>query len=226
MPLPTLRMRTGPLVAGTVVIIVGYAAFVAAVPLTIYPDLPRPPGWIMRPAGLFILLALPAALLVVGTFRRAASVIVVGAIICFFQSFVAFSGATFGFLVPSLLLFAIAFRVPTSDRIVSGGPALIALFLAIGGWFALISMTEPRCYETRQTSDGSVVTIEVPAAGSLTRTASGTGRVGSPGPDVVVGGGCSSAETTLPGLAVTAILAIGAVGIVARWPRGVAAPAP
>lgn len=177
---PESRRRARRLVVVAAFIIVAYAAFVATIPLTVYREDPRPPSWILRSAGLFILLSLPAALALVGAARSAAPVTVVAAVICLFQSFVAFSGVTLGYLVPAILLFAVAAYVPKAgEEMVPGGPSLVALVLAVGGWFALISMTEPRCYA----------------------------------------GGCSSAETTIPGVVVTALLALGAVAVVSRGPR-------
>lgn len=213
------RVRPQRLALLGAVIVLVYGLFVALLPFALYDD-PRPPWWAYRPIALFGLFGVPAAVAAIGAVRRVRPLLVAAGVLCLAQAYIAFSGVTIGFVVPGLLLMALgsADSWPAAARVsrasLLGGGAVIAL--TIGAWVSLFALTTPRCYVTTRTESGAVVTTEVPASQMLY----------GPMPIQGDGGGCSSAELTLEGMSVSAVLAIGALAFAALGASGRRAPDP
>jgi hypothetical protein len=77
------------------------AVVLAALPLVqpTHPDLSAP-ALVPRPVIVAIFLAVPGALAAIAVIRGSPLMLVVGGLLAFAQSFVAFSGVTLGFLPP------------------------------------------------------------------------------------------------------------------------------
>lgn len=202
--LQRIRPRRLGLVAAALVL--GYGLFVALLPLMLYND-PRPPWWIYRPIALFGLFAVPAAVAAIGTLRRVKPLLIVAGVLCLLQAYIAFSGVTLGFMVPAVVLLWLGAagsrssqEVPPIRSVLIAGVAIIGLTVA--AWVSLFALTEPRCWVGVQTADGTISVVEVPATDTMLY-----------GPSEIPSGGsgCSSAELTVQGIGVSAVLAIGAI---------------
>lgn len=213
--------RSRRLVLITGGIIAAYGAFVAVLPLLLYDDL-RPPWWLQRPAALFGLLCVPAVIAAIGAIRGSRPLVIAAGVVGLLQSYVAFSGVTLGFVVPALVLLVLggAERWPGGSpfRRADGLVAVLVIGLTVGAWVSLFAFTAPRCWVGVIGADGTLTTTEVPTAGRISVTdgiTSGSGSATGIGPIAQGGEGCSSAELTPTGLAVSAVLAIGAVALAA-----------
>jgi hypothetical protein len=199
-----------------VVLVVGYAAFVVALPFLIYrPERMLPPWWFYRPIGLFGLFTVPAVVVLIGVALGNRLLLVVGGVLCLLQSFIAFSGVTFGFLVAAAVLLRIgSLSEPGGGRLGTRGAlagfAIVAL--AVGAWVAFLGLTEPRCWVGSPRADGATEVVEVPASEA---------ERNGPGPVAPFGEGCGSAEITIRGLGLAAALSIAAIAAAARAPGAV-----
>jgi hypothetical protein len=212
--------RTRRLTLFAAVGILVYGAFVAALPLLLY-DEPRPPWWFERPLALLGLFATPALIATLGAVRGVRPLLIAAGILCLLQAYVAFSGVTIGFVVPAILLLAMGAsgRWPNEDRVGPSAAAtgVLVIVLVVAAWVALFAFTAPRCWVGAASADGRTTTVEIPATEQQLH-----------GPMVVPsgGGGCSSAELTRSGIAVTAVLAIGAIAVAAYAPIKQREPGP
>ena len=216
---PSEAARRGRIALISAAIIVAYGLFVAILPLILYSD-PRPPWWIDRPIALFSLFAVPAVVAAVGVWRDVRSLLVAAGIMCLLQAYIAFSGVTLGFAIPAI---ALLWAAGAAAGAAAGSPdarpprrtAWIAGFgviaLTVLAWVSVLGLTEPRCWTGQQAADGSISMIEIPASDAELH-----------GPIAVSsgGGGCSSAELTMQGMSIGAILAIGAVVVAAASTLG------
>jgi len=190
-------------------VILGYGLFVAPLPFALYDD-PRPPWWIHRPIALFGLFGVPAVVASIGAVRGSRPLLVAAGVLCLLQAYIAFSGVTIGFVVPAILLLVLGGSDSWSDDARGSRAELFAgvavLVLAVGAWVSLFALTEPRCYVISRTAGGALVTTEVPATDRMIH-----------GPIQVQGegSGCSSAELTVEGKGMSAVLAIGAIAFAA-----------
>lgn len=211
-PDPSEAARSRRLVSIAAIGIVAYGAFVAVLPLLLYVA-PRPPWWLERPLALFGLFAVPAVIAIIGLSRDAKPLVMAAGAICLLQSYIAFSGVTIGFIVPGLVLVAKGASGIRSDTDPPGRRAVLAgtlaVVLAISAWIGLFALTAPRCWTGVVSAGGDTTTVEVPATEQQLH-----------GPMIVPAGGagCSSAELTPTGLAVSAVLAIGAIAVAGYAP--------
>jgi hypothetical protein len=206
-------------------IVVAYALFVALIPLREETAGTRLPWTIQRAAGLFGLFAIPAIGAIIGAVRGVKPLLAISGLLCLMQAFVAFSGVTFGFIVPGIALLRLADDEPWAPAWVPIGRSQVAasfvfLGLTIGAWGAFITLTEPRCWMETHHPDGTQLVVEVPAAGRMTVEAGGFAGHGQAfGSGSSTGAvGCSSAEVTPVGLGISGILAIGAIAVASTAP--------
>jgi hypothetical protein len=191
-------------------LILGYGLFVAMIPV-IQDRGPTPPWSAYRPIALFGLFAVPAVVAAIGAVRRVRPLLIVAGVVCLLQAYIAFSGITIGFVVPAIVLLWLAGagpwstdEVPPSRSVLLTGIAVIGLTVA--AWVSLFALTEPRCWAGVQAADGTITVVEVPATDAMLY-----------GPTEIPpgGAGCGSAELTVQGMGVSAVLAIGAVALAA-----------
>jgi len=152
--------------------------------------------------SLAALLMLPGAIAVIASLRRSRPLFVVAGCLCFAQSLIAYSLVTLPFIVPAFLLLrlsGVAYTGESSRRAVIG--ALVAIGLGIGAWVSWFALTETVCWVARAAADGSLAYSRIPF--------SNEGILG-PGD---VASGCDGGVVSAEGLAMSAILAIGAIAI-------------
>ena len=146
----------------------------------------------------------------IGAIRGLGPLLIAAGVLCFLQAFVSFSGVTLGFVVLAIVLLALAGATRTEgarpDR-ATGLAGILVIVLTIAAWVPLFALTEPRCYVITRAADGTLVTTEVPATDAALN-----GPVEIQGE----GEGCGSAELTIQGIGVSAVLVIGAV-VIAGW---------
>ena len=191
-------------------VIVVYGVLVAAIPFLQGDRFPAAPWALYRPILLAALFAVPAVVAAIGAIRGLGPLLIAAGVLCFLQAFISFSGVTLGFVVPAIVLFALAGatrREGARPDNTTGLAGILVIVLTIAAWVSLFALTEPRCYVITRAADGTLVTTEVPAT-----DAASSGPVEIQGE----GEGCGSAELTLQGIGVSAVLAIGAVAI-AGW---------
>jgi hypothetical protein len=186
-------------------VIVGYGLFVAAIPFLQGDHFPAPPWALYRPIALAGLFAVPAVVAAIGATRGVGQLLIAAGVLCFLQAFI--SGVTLGFVAPGIVLLAFGATAGTEgarpDR-TAGLAGILIIGLTIAAWVSLFTLTGPRCYVVTRAADGTLVTTEVSATDA---TLNGPAEIQGEGD------GCGSAEITLRGLGVSAILAIGAVAI-------------
>ena len=195
----------------TAAIILAYGLFVALIPLIQQDRGPTPPWAIERPIALFGLFAVPAVVAGIGALRGARPLLIAAGVVCLVQAYVSFSGVTLGFMVPAavLLWLGAAQHWSAGERRASRATlvAVVAIIgLTIAAWVSLFALTEPRCWAGSQAADGTITVVEVPATNA---TLFGPSEIPSGG------AGCSSAELTIQGMGVSAVLAIGAIALAA-----------
>jgi hypothetical protein len=205
---PTLAPARDPrrLGLGAAGIIAGYSLVVAGISAGLIGDLvsrePEPYAVVPRPILLGVVLMLPAAIAFIGAVRRSRPILAAAGTLCFAQSFIAFSGVTMPFVVPAILLIALAGEGPgtggtSSGRVVIGGALVVVLGVAT--WIGPFALTETRCWVSRIGPDGTVVYTDAPVSDSVTLT-----------PDDV-GGGCDGGALTVQGIGLAAVFGVGAV---------------
>lgn len=206
--LQAIRPRRLALVTAT--IILGYGLFVALIPM-IQDRGPRPPWAIYRPIALFGLFAVPAVVAAIGTVRGVRPLLIAAGVLCLLQAYVAFSGVTIGFVVPAIVLLWLGAGGPISAEeprrtraTLLAGIAVIGLTVA--AWVSLLALTEARCYFISKAEGGTLIYTEIPATDRM---------LNGPVPIIGEGGGCGSAELTVQGMGVSAVLAIGAMAFAA-----------
>lgn len=206
------HMRLRRMGLAVAAIILGYGLFVALVPLTRQDPDTRPPWWVLRPIALVGLLAVPAVVAAIGSVHAVRPLLVAAGLMCLLQSYVAFSGITFAFMVPAIVLLWLAgtesnwanVTEPTRSSLIAG----VAIIVLTGAaWVSLLALQEPRCWIGVRAANGATSMVEVPATNDA-----------MVGPTLVPSGGagCSSAEITLQGIGVSATFAIGAISLAAR----------
>lgn len=203
-----MRARTRKLVGATAVSIVVVASIIAGSSILADVDPAaglRPPVLVPGPILSVILLSAPGIVAAIGAIRGSSVVVVIAGITALLQSFVAFSGATFGFLLPSLLLIYLGVR----DADASGeGPRrreqLIGLFVLVflvAAWSVTLTTAETICWVAAAAPDGEIVYRIVPDIGTISVGAS------------ELGGGCDPGVPTLSGLLASAVLLLGALAM-------------
>jgi hypothetical protein len=197
------RRRLGFVLAGT---IAALAAFIAALPL-ILPDYGSGelsgPEIVPRPIVLALLLGLPAAMAAIAALRSSRPIFIAAGALCLLQSFVSFGGATFGFLIPAILLIILGVEGGSSTRtqrreLLAG---VLVFGLGIAAWIAPFAMSETVCWTARAGPDGKPVYTIIPNTDTL------TAEIGD------LGSGCDGGTFTLQGLMVGGVLWIGALAV-------------
>jgi hypothetical protein len=210
MPSDPRRARVRRLGLAMAAIMVGYGLVVAAVPLILAGADPTPPWWIDRPIALAGLFTVPAAVAAIGAIRGNRPLLIAAGVLCLLQAFI--SVVTLGFVVPAIVLLSLG-AAPWPGQARPNGIALFAAFLVVvltlAAWVSLFALTEPRCYVISRAGNGTLVYTEVPATDTM---------MNGPAQIVGEGSGCGSAELTLLGMGVSAILAIGAIALAVSVP--------
>jgi hypothetical protein len=195
------RRRLGFVLAAT---IAALAALIAALPLIqegYGSGQLTGPAIVPRPLVIALLLALPAALAAVAAARGSRPIFIAAGVLCLLQSFVAFSGVTFGFLIPALLLILLGVEggstTRTPKRALLAG--LLVICLGIAAWIGPFATGETVCWTARPGPDGKPVYTIIPNSDTLSVE---VGELGS---------GCDGGAFTLQGLMLGGVLWIGAV---------------
>ena len=202
-----MSARTRRMAGSIAAAMAGLAVVLAALPLVQHthqtPDLSAP-ALVPRPVIVAIFFAVPAAIAAIAVIRGSPLMLVVGGLLAFAQSFVAFSGATLGFLVPALLLIVLGVREgdsPVGAR--SSGRqkvvAVLVIALVVGAWLVALGTGETVCWIARLGPDGTPVYRLIPVTDSISV---GTGEIG---------GGCDSGVPTAAGLLTGGVLILGAL---------------
>jgi hypothetical protein len=189
---------------GAAAIVAGYAFVVAAISATAAAGELQAQETVPAPIRLALLFLLPAAVAAIGAMRRSRPILVAAGVLCLAQSFVAFSGVTFPFLVPAFLLLSLGARrdgTRASRRAMVGGVAVVILGFAM--WVAPYSLTETTCWVVETGADGTLNSRQVPVTETQTL-----------GPSQV-GAGCDGGTVTTQGDALAAVFWIGAVAVAA-----------
>ena len=175
------------------------------------------PSIVPRPIVLGLLLSLPAVLALVAAVRGSRPLFVAAGVLALFQSFIAFSGVTLGFVLPAVLLIVLgansgpgAPRQPGSRREQLAGVLVVSL--GIAAWLAPFATAATVCWTARPGPDGSVVYTIIPNPDTLTVE---IGELGS---------GCDGGSFTFEGLALSGTLAIGSVAFAALATRSTDRP--
>ncbi len=204
---------------GAAAIIAGYALVVGAISAGwighLGADGFSPPQAAFRPLLLVGLFMLPAFVAAVGAVRRSRPLLIAAGVLTLLQSFIAFSGITFPFLVPAILLLALGVNgsgeaVPR--RAVIGALAVVAL--GIAAWIVPFALTETSCWIARSGPGGAIVYTQTPVSDTSTL---GPGDLAS---------GCDGGTITLQGVGLAAVLGIGsaAMAVLASTRPAVASP--
>jgi hypothetical protein len=204
-PVPSRDPRT--LGLGVAVVIAAYAGLLGLVAANGRTDEVGPSS-IASSLMLVALLSLPAAIAAIGAVRRSQALLTAAGVLCLVQSVIAFSGATIPFAIPGIALLTLASRTgrgPLPGRAGVGAIGVIAL--AVASWFALLGLTETVCWVARAGADGALVYTRVPVADTMTL------QVGD------AADGCDGGAATAQGIALAAMLAVGAVVVAGRSSR-------
>jgi len=185
------------------------AVILAALPLAGEPEGSTElaaPTLVPRPFVTAILLAVPAAIASIAVLRRSPLMLVVGGLLAFLQSFIAFSGVTLGFLIPALLLIVLGVR--EGDAANAARPSLrqrltgvLVIGLIASAWLVVIGTGETVCWVAHLGADGTPLFRLIPVTDSISVGAS------------ELGGGCDSGVPTAAGLLTGAVLTIGALAL-------------
>jgi hypothetical protein len=198
--------RRGAVLAATIAVL---AVAVAALPIiqdaTMRGDLSGP-SIVPRPIVLGLLLSLPAVLASIAAVRGSRPLFVAAGVLALFQSFIAFSGVTLGFVLPAVLLVMLGANSGSAEQ---GKPGrrreqlagVLVVGLGIAAWLAPFATTETVCWTARPGPDGSVVYTIIPNSDTLTVEID------------ELGSGCDSGSFTFEGLALSGTFAIGAVAL-------------
>ena len=187
-----------------------------------------PPEPVNRGLALGLIYALPAVVGGLGAWAGRRSLLAAAAIACAVGSVLSFSGVTLLFLVPALL-FALAAARPRGARTAPGAGemtppgakaapragrdwpgavrglalAIVLVALMVGSGASLLALTEPRCWIGEESPSGPIVYRIVPDIYGVSVEKGGSA-------------GCSSADLTVRGAVVAAILGLGALGLAVR----------
>ena len=189
---------------GAAGIIAGYALVIAAISANAAAGELQAREIVPAPVRLAVLFLLPAAVAAIGAMRRSRPILVAAGVLCLAQSFVAFSGVTIPFVVPAFVLLALGVRsdgTGSSWRATVGGVVVILLGFAM--WVALFSLTETTCWVIETGADGTINSRQVPVTETQTL-----------GPTDVAAG-CNGGAVTAEGVALAAVLWIGAIAVAA-----------
>jgi hypothetical protein len=190
-----------PGLAGALIVI-GYACVIGLISAIAVEGNPNPPTLVPRPILLALLLSVPGFVAAIGAVRRSRPILLAAAVLCFLQSFLAFSGVTFAFLVPALLLLAVGLRggAPVRARAVVG--ACLVVVLGVSSLIIpLFVATEAACWIVRVEPDGDKVYRSVPYSNTIEL-----------GPEDS-SGGCSERITTTQGVILSLAVAVAAIGV-------------
>lgn len=164
------------------------------------------PTLVPRPVMVAIFLAVPGAIAAIAVIRGSPLLLVVGGLLAFAQSFVAFSGVTIGFLVPALLLIMLGVR--EGDSPVGARPSgrqkavgVLVIALVVGAWLVVLGTGETVCWIARLGPDGMPIYRLIPATDTVSV---GIGEIG---------GGCESGVPTAAGLLTGSVLILGALAL-------------
>ncbi len=174
------------------------------------------PAIVPRPIVLAFLLGLPAVLAVIAAIRGSRPIFVAAGVLCLFQSFIAFSGITLGFVLPGCVLIGLGLsrsRTQPADplRRREALAGLLVVALGIAAWLVPFATSETVCWTARVGPDGDPVYTLIPDTGTVTLQLD------------EIGGGCDGGTFILQGLMVAGVLAIGALamaGLAGMRPRG------
>jgi hypothetical protein len=201
--------RTSRIAAAVAATMAGLAVMIAVLPLVWAPQGPpelAAPTLVPRPVVTAIFLSVPAAVAGIAVICRSPLMLVVGGLLAFLQSFVAFSGVTLGFLLPALLLIVLGVREGGSP----GGPrpslrqrvtGVLVIGFAVAAWFAVIGTSETVCWVAHLGPDGTPIYRLIPLTDTISVAPS------------EIGGGCDSGVPTAAGLLTGGVLLLGALAL-------------
>jgi hypothetical protein len=170
------------------------------------------PSPVPLPVLTFLLLSIPAGVAAIAVARRSPTSLVVAGALALLQSFVSFAGATFGFLLPGLLLMYLGVRAgdaPDTPRpsVRERLAGLVVIGLVVAAWLVTFAASETVCWAARLDQEGHATYRLIGDTGSIEL-----------GPSDVAGG-CDSGVPTVPGLLGSALLVTGALTVSARSGR-------
>jgi hypothetical protein len=207
------RRRFGFVLAAT---IAGLAVAIAALPSlqSVGPGELSGPSIVPRLVFIALLLGLPAGVAAIAALRGSRPLFVAAGLLCLFQSFVAFSGVTLGFVLPGFLLIGLGVSRssieptrPVPRRAWLAGVLVVSL--GIAAWIAPFATSEEVCWIARPGPNGEPVYTIIPNSDTLTV---GPGDLGS---------GCDGGAFSLEGLLLAGFLGIGALAIAGLGAGGV-----
>jgi hypothetical protein len=184
----------------------GLAVMIAVLPLLWDPQDPpdlAAPMLVPRPVLSAILLTVPAAIAFIAVIRKSPLMLVVGGLLAFLQSFVAFSGVTLGFLLPALLLIVLGVREEDRSRPLRRQQVIgvLVIGLVVAAWLVVLGTGETVCWIARLGPDGTPIYRLIPVTDTITVAPS------------EVGGGCDSGVPTAAGLLTGGVLILGALAL-------------
>jgi hypothetical protein len=163
----------------------------------------RPPPILPAPLITAFFFVTPGAIAAVGALRRSNLVVVIAGACALLQSFVAFSGVTFGFILPAVVLIYLGARDPgsvASPRRRDYAVGLLPIAFLIAAWAVVLANTETTCWIASAAPDGGIVYRTIPETGSI--------ELGLED----LGGSCDT-EPTVPGLVGAGGLLLASVGV-------------
>jgi hypothetical protein len=165
-----------------------------------------PPTLVPGPILSSILLSVPAIIAAIAAARESPLMLVIAGVLALMQSFVAFSGATLGFLLPGLLLLYLGARegrVPQRERasLRQRLTGMIVICCLASAWVVATGMTETVCWMAREGTDGTLVYRRIPETNVI--------HVGP----TEFAGGCDSGVPTVEGLMISSVLLAGAIAL-------------
>ena len=166
--------RTRRLVAATAFSIVVVATIIATYAAISEDDLTadlRPLSRVPAPLVTAVFFATPGAIAAVGALRRSNLVVVIAGASALLESFLAFSGVTFGFILPAVVLIYLGARDAgsgaTSRRPRDYAMGLLPIAFLIGAWAVVLGNTETTCWIASAGPDGGIVYRTIPDTGIL-----------------------------------------------------------
>jgi hypothetical protein len=165
-----------------------------------------PPALVSGPLLSAVFLSVPAIIAAIAAARGSPLMLVIAGVISLMQSFVAFSGATLGFLLPSLLLLYLGVREDRSREHELASlrqrlTGILVICCLASAWVVALGMTETVCWTAQEGTDGTLVYRRIPETNVI-----------HVGPSEV-GGGCDSGVSTEEGLMTSGILIAGAIAL-------------
>jgi hypothetical protein len=161
-----------------------------------------------RGVGLALIYAVPALVAYLGALRGSRSLLVAAAIVDIPGSILSWSGSTLLFLLPAILFWTAALRMPaiTGRTAPSLGGVVVMVLVAalmIGAGLAVIFVTQPLCWVATELPGGTAFQI-VPAIDNLPID---KGQIAS----------CTSAAMTTLGGVLALVLELVAIAIAWTW---------